>query len=293
MQIGRSKRYGHPAPPVSTTKLTVCRPAWTAKCHQFCGSFAHVGGPPGEIQRQPGCHNVVCCSQGSDVHVHSTSSVTFWRPLGGGALLRQDELATVLVEVEAIPNSRPNVADGSNPNDGGAITPAHLPWKSLRDSYRYHCKVAVKKRRSGSAGGIGPEQPKAKDEVDEINPSTSQGNFGEQNLDDSSCSLSSTMEFEPIQLDADASTSLEVALYSYATPNERRKVEKAKPKSEEVINMLENVMAKQEEILKSSDLAPIRTIVRYWDEALRDMDPEQAKEMEQAMTQVLWQHQAA
>ncbi|KAM8701663.1 hypothetical protein ACLKA7_007767 [Drosophila subpalustris] len=44
----------------------------------------------------------------------------------GSALLRQDELATVLVEVEAILNSRPIVADSSNPNDGEAITPAHL-----------------------------------------------------------------------------------------------------------------------------------------------------------------------
>ncbi|KAM8701904.1 hypothetical protein ACLKA7_007698 [Drosophila subpalustris] len=144
------------------------------------------------------------------------------------------------------------------------------------------------------------EQPKAKDEFEwqlapyipffpelssqrrGINPSTSQANFGELNFDDSSCSLSSTMEFVPIQLEADASTLFEAASYSYATPNMRRKVEKAKPKSEEDINMLENVMAKQEEILKSSDPAPIRTIVRYSDEALRDMDPEQAKETEQA-----------
>ncbi|KAM8701691.1 hypothetical protein ACLKA7_004925 [Drosophila subpalustris] len=37
----------------------------------------------------------------------------------GSALLRQDEL-------EAILNSRPIVADSSNPNDGEAITPAHL-----------------------------------------------------------------------------------------------------------------------------------------------------------------------
>ncbi|KAL7735691.1 hypothetical protein ACLKA6_002568 [Drosophila palustris] len=44
----------------------------------------------------------------------------------GSALLRQDELATVLVEVEAILNSRPIVADSSNPNDGEAIAPAHL-----------------------------------------------------------------------------------------------------------------------------------------------------------------------
>ncbi|KAL7744372.1 hypothetical protein ACLKA6_001761 [Drosophila palustris] len=189
-----------------------------------------------------------------------------------------------------------------------SVTDCKLAWKRLRDSYRYHCKVAANKRRSGSAGGIGPEQPRAKDEVEwqlapymaflpdlssqrrGINPSTNQA----LSLDDSSCSLSSTMEFEPIQLDADASTSLEAASYSYYTPNKRRKVEKPKAKSEEVFNMLENVMSKQEEILKSSDPAPpIRTIVRYWDEALQKMDPEQAEETEQAMTQVLWQRQAA
>ncbi|XP_041675514.1 uncharacterized protein LOC121530460, partial [Drosophila eugracilis] len=44
----------------------------------------------------------------------------------GSAVLRQDELNTVLVEVEAILNSRPMVVDSSNPNDGEAVTPAHL-----------------------------------------------------------------------------------------------------------------------------------------------------------------------
>ncbi|KAM8702125.1 hypothetical protein ACLKA7_017690 [Drosophila subpalustris] len=114
-----------------------------------------------------------------------------------------------------------------------SVTDCKLAWKSLRDSYRYHCKVAANKRRSGSAGGIGPEQPKANDEVEwklapymaflpelslqrrGINPSTSQANFGELNLVESSCSLSSSMEFEPLQLDADASKSLEAASYSY------------------------------------------------------------------------------
>ncbi|XP_041673787.1 uncharacterized protein LOC121529853 [Drosophila eugracilis] len=44
----------------------------------------------------------------------------------GSAVLRQDELNTVLVEVEAILNSRPMVVDSSNPNDGEAVTQAHL-----------------------------------------------------------------------------------------------------------------------------------------------------------------------
>ncbi|XP_043064096.1 uncharacterized protein LOC122320086 [Drosophila ficusphila] len=44
----------------------------------------------------------------------------------GSAVLRQDELNTVLVEVEAILNSRPIVVDSSNPNDGEAVTPDHL-----------------------------------------------------------------------------------------------------------------------------------------------------------------------
>ncbi|KAM8701450.1 hypothetical protein ACLKA7_000082, partial [Drosophila subpalustris] len=39
-----------------------------------------------------------------------------------------------------------------------------VAWKSLRDSYRYHCKVAGKK--SGSAGGVGPQQPRANDAVE-------------------------------------------------------------------------------------------------------------------------------
>ncbi|KAL7724946.1 hypothetical protein ACLKA6_002310 [Drosophila palustris] len=44
----------------------------------------------------------------------------------GGAILATDELHTVVVEVEAVLNSRPIVADSNNPNDVEAITPAHL-----------------------------------------------------------------------------------------------------------------------------------------------------------------------
>jgi len=44
----------------------------------------------------------------------------------GNALLKEDEVQTILVEVEAVLNSRPLVADSSNPNDGEAITPAHF-----------------------------------------------------------------------------------------------------------------------------------------------------------------------
>lgn len=44
----------------------------------------------------------------------------------GNALLKEDEVQTVLVEVEAVLNSRPLVADSNNPNDGEAITPAHF-----------------------------------------------------------------------------------------------------------------------------------------------------------------------
>ncbi|XP_043866879.1 uncharacterized protein LOC122757729 [Drosophila mojavensis] len=40
----------------------------------------------------------------------------------GSARLRQDEVATVLVEVEAVLNSRPMVAPSSNPNDGEVLT---------------------------------------------------------------------------------------------------------------------------------------------------------------------------
>ncbi|XP_037731580.1 uncharacterized protein LOC119562465 [Drosophila subpulchrella] len=42
------------------------------------------------------------------------------------ALLKEDEVQTILVEVEAVLNSCPLVADSSNPNDGEAITPAHF-----------------------------------------------------------------------------------------------------------------------------------------------------------------------
>ncbi|KAM8718232.1 hypothetical protein ACLKA7_000934 [Drosophila subpalustris] len=44
----------------------------------------------------------------------------------GGVILATDELQTVVVEVEAVLNSRPIVADSTNPNDVEAITPAHL-----------------------------------------------------------------------------------------------------------------------------------------------------------------------
>ncbi|XP_043863648.1 uncharacterized protein LOC122756893 [Drosophila mojavensis] len=44
----------------------------------------------------------------------------------GSAILPQDEGATVLVEVEAVLNSRPMVAASSNPNDGEVPTPGHF-----------------------------------------------------------------------------------------------------------------------------------------------------------------------
>ncbi|KAL7725825.1 hypothetical protein ACLKA6_015908 [Drosophila palustris] len=44
----------------------------------------------------------------------------------GGVILATDELQTVVVEVEAVLNSRPIVADSTNPNDVEAITPSHL-----------------------------------------------------------------------------------------------------------------------------------------------------------------------
>ncbi|XP_032585104.1 uncharacterized protein LOC116803947 [Drosophila mojavensis] len=44
----------------------------------------------------------------------------------GNARLRQDEVATVLVEVEAVLNSRPMMAPSSNPNDGEVLTSGHF-----------------------------------------------------------------------------------------------------------------------------------------------------------------------
>ncbi|XP_017461838.1 PREDICTED: uncharacterized protein LOC108355172 [Rhagoletis zephyria] len=44
----------------------------------------------------------------------------------GNALLTAEEIVTLLVEIEAVLNSRPLAPLSSNPNDGEALTPAHL-----------------------------------------------------------------------------------------------------------------------------------------------------------------------
>lgn len=44
----------------------------------------------------------------------------------GNAILREDELQTVLVEVEAVLNSRPLVTGSNNPNDGQVIAAVHF-----------------------------------------------------------------------------------------------------------------------------------------------------------------------
>ncbi|XP_033234454.1 uncharacterized protein [Drosophila pseudoobscura] len=44
----------------------------------------------------------------------------------GSAVLKEDELHTVLVDVEAVLNSRPLVVDSGSPNEGEVVTPAHL-----------------------------------------------------------------------------------------------------------------------------------------------------------------------
>nr|XP_041632483.1 uncharacterized protein LOC121502814 [Drosophila kikkawai] len=42
------------------------------------------------------------------------------------ASLKEDELHTVIVEVEAVLNSRPLIVDSGSPNEGEVVTPAHL-----------------------------------------------------------------------------------------------------------------------------------------------------------------------
>nr|XP_044248549.1 uncharacterized protein LOC123002448 [Drosophila takahashii] len=44
----------------------------------------------------------------------------------GRAILKEDELHTVIVEVEAVLNSRPLIVDSGSPNEGEVVTPAHL-----------------------------------------------------------------------------------------------------------------------------------------------------------------------
>ncbi|KAL7725027.1 hypothetical protein ACLKA6_002990 [Drosophila palustris] len=163
-----------------------------------------------------------------------------------------------------------------------------VAWKSLRDSYRYHCKVAGKK--SGSAGGVGPQQPRANDAVEwqrrtfssGINLCASQCGL---DLDECNSSFNSFIEFDSNQLDADASTSCGESSYSYARNVKKRKLEQPTPESDKVIGVLETMIAKQETILQRPEPTPLRSIVRYWDERLNEMSQEEAEAAEQEMTQ--------
>ncbi|KAL7731593.1 hypothetical protein ACLKA6_017532 [Drosophila palustris] len=169
-------------------------------------------------------------------------------------------------------------------------------WKSLCDSYRYHCKVAGK--ISGSAGGVGPQQPRANDAVEwhlapymSFLPEMSSqmrniiASFRETDLDESNSSFDSIIEFDSTQIDADASTSCGDSSYSY-----KRKLEQPTPETDKVIGVLETKIAKQESIMQRPEPTPLHSIVRYWDERLSEMSPEEAEDAEQEMTQVLWKH---
>ncbi|XP_034472438.1 uncharacterized protein LOC117780133 isoform X2 [Drosophila innubila] len=206
------------------------------------------------------------------------------------------------------------VADSLNKN----VNACKMAWKSIRDSYRYHCKSSEKKQaQSARAEGAQSEQPKVYwhlapylsflpdlnskrrtfNSAFEVEESTSQDKtldpFESQATEavQEYLSFSNLFDVDDSQLDADASISNHESTHSIEeNPKKIRKVEKSAEVAQEVI------ISKPSECLdplETSLSTPVRSVVLYWESILNKMDPKVAEAAERAVTKLLWKYAKA
>ncbi|KAL7725242.1 hypothetical protein ACLKA6_015879 [Drosophila palustris] len=108
--------------------------------NELRGSEQRAEGAAGGVSGEQGEADGVRSGESGAMEVYPSEGTALRRAVGssskaakhrlvrgaGNANLTPDELSTHLVDVEALLNSRPLVADTSDPNDGEVITPGHL-----------------------------------------------------------------------------------------------------------------------------------------------------------------------
>ncbi|KAL7731392.1 hypothetical protein ACLKA6_001417 [Drosophila palustris] len=194
-------------------------------------------------------------------------------------------------------------------------------WRSLRDSYKYHIKASDRKRKkSGSAGGVGPQPPRANDTIEwHLAPhmaflpdlSTQRRTYS-SGLDDSASSSqgckSNATDWEPLadsnssfcSLDTSQANAVEedveqnktscdnTSSYSYQeNPSKRAKLDTIES-SKEVIGKLGQLIDRQVNMLSGSSSGVISAAV-YWSDIIKGFQPEKAQRATQAVTKLLWE----
>ncbi|XP_016972801.1 uncharacterized protein LOC108040070 [Drosophila rhopaloa] len=173
-----------------------------------------------------------------------------------------------------------------------------LAWKSLRDSYKYH----LKSKRTKSAEGDPLGKPKGMSEWDfapymaflpEVTTQrqTTRSCYSEiEEAMEQSYSIDESLNYtEDLKEEAELEVSLELPSYA----EERRTAKKRKVEQSpaaKICGILGNYLQQQQ---NTTIPTPARPIFVYWESELNSLSPEDAAEVEQKMTRLLWEEKAA
>ncbi|KAL7740222.1 hypothetical protein ACLKA6_002198 [Drosophila palustris] len=176
-------------------------------------------------------------------------------------------------------------------------------WKSLRDSYRYHCK------RVG-ADGATSEQPKVVwhfapyltflpklsstrrtfNSAFEVEDASTQDRtldpFESTEAYKDDLSFSNLFDIDESQLEAADTKSCKDSTQSNDNPRKLRKLDKSAESQEVIVSKHSECL----DPLETSSPPSVRPILRYWESILNKMDPKTAEAAERAATNMLWKY---